>query len=114
MSEHAKHTPWPWTLVTNPSERNVTVYGKGRQHVATVWSGRDCELDVALANARLIISVEKLIKQNQQLAETLRDLVNENEGYGSSVNPSELAWTNARAALRAVEVPTNYPPFKIS
>ncbi len=54
------HTPTPWHVETDEQSLCAIIYGKGRkrgqrkQHVAQVWSGDDCSLDVAVANAQLI------------------------------------------------------------
>lgn len=50
-----KPMPGPFKVELNTTEGNATIYGKGRQHVATVWSGnKNPSMAVVKANAALL------------------------------------------------------------
>lgn len=58
-----KPTLGPFKVELEPTYGNATIYGKGRQHVATVWSGnKNPSMAVVKANAALLAASPAMLE----------------------------------------------------
>lgn len=83
-------TPAPWHVKLDPVTLSASVHGsprfngQRRQHVAEVWSGDDCSMEVVKANAALISAApamrDALADLLDNLEEVHRDEVESNHG----------------------------------
>lgn len=53
-------TPGPYKATLSLADLNATITGKGRQHVATVWSGNKPNVDTVIANATLFANADRM------------------------------------------------------
>ena len=63
----SKHTAGPWRYEVCDAEINARVYGKRREFVAEVWSGKARIMEVVKANAHLIAVAPDLLNTAEQL-----------------------------------------------
>lgn len=93
-----RRTRGPFKIEQVPHELRASIKGLARQHVADVWSGAACDLEVATANAEFLAMSEPLV-------EALRALIALADG---SVSPfGRKAIADAKELLRKADALTN-------